>query len=57
MRFNLNPNDIVRKTIFKWVRNFKATGCALFSKPTERLKTARTPENIVAVTASIEQSV
>lgn len=57
-RFGLTRHDSVpdAKTITKWITSVRATGSALPRKPAGRPKSVRTPENIVAVRASIEQS-
>lgn len=57
-RFSLNRHDSVpdAKTIRKWITSVRATGSALPRKPVGQPKSVRTPENIMAVRASIEQS-
>lgn len=57
-QFNLNRKDCVpdSKTIRKWISNVKTTGSAVPKKPAGRPKSVRTPQNIEAVRASIEQS-
>lgn len=57
-RFGLNRHDSVpdAKTIRKWITSVRATGSALPRKPVGQPKSVRTPENIMAVRASIEQS-
>jgi len=56
--FRIRPNDDVptRKTILQWVAKFGQTGSTLNRKPPGRPRTARTPENIKDVRASILQS-
>ncbi|XP_036366112.1 uncharacterized protein LOC118766669 [Octopus sinensis] len=58
LHFNLGRHDPVpaRNTILLWVTNFRATGSALKRKSTGRPRTARTPENVAAVRASVQQS-
>ena len=58
LHFNLGRHDPVpaRNTILLRVTNFRATGSALKRKSTGRLRTARTPENVAAVRASVQQS-
>jgi hypothetical protein len=58
VHFRLGRRDAVptRNTILLWVNNFRASGSALKRKPTGRPRTARTPENVETVRASIEQS-
>ena len=55
LHFNLGRHDPVpaRNTILLWVANFIATGSALKRKSTGRPRTARTPENVAAVRASV----
>ncbi|XP_014776286.1 uncharacterized protein LOC106873445 [Octopus bimaculoides] len=58
LRFRLGRYDPVpaRNMILLWVSNFRASGSALKRKSTGRPRTARTPENVAAVRASIQQS-
>ena len=58
MHFNLRGHDPVptRNTILLWVNNFRATGSALKRKSNDRPRSARTPENVAAVKASVQQS-
>jgi len=57
-RFALGRNASVqdRKTILLWVSNLRATGSTLKRKSAGRPRTVRMPENVGAVTASIQQS-
>jgi len=45
-----------RKTILLWISNLQATGFTLKRKSPGRPRTVRTPENVKAVRASIQQS-
>jgi len=45
-----------RKTILRWAAKFRQTGSTLNRKPPGRPRSARTPENIKVVRASILQS-
>jgi hypothetical protein len=56
--FALGRNASVpdRKTILLWISNFRATGSTLKRKSRDRPRTVRTPENVKAVGASIQQS-
>jgi hypothetical protein len=56
--FALGQNASVsdRKTILLWVSNLWATGSTLKRKSPGRPRTVRTPENVEAVRASIQQS-
>ena len=58
VHFKLGRHDPVpaRNTILVWVNNFRATGSALKRKSTGRPRTARTPENVAVVRASVQQS-
>lgn len=58
VHFNLNVNVALpsRNSILRWTENFRATGSALKRKQTGRPVTARTPENVAAVRASVLQS-
>ena len=58
LHFNLGTHDPVpaRNTILLWVTNFRASGSALKQKSTGRPCTSRTPENVVAVRALVQQS-
>jgi len=57
-RFALGRNASVpdRKTILLWISNLWATGSTLKRKSPGRPRTVRTPENVEAVRASIQQS-
>ena len=57
-RFALGRNASVpdRKTILLWISNLRATGSTLKRKSPGRPRTVRTPENVEAVRASIQQS-
>jgi len=57
-RFALGRNASVadRKMILLWISNLRATGSTLKRKSTGRPRTVRTPENVEAVRASIQQS-
>ena len=57
-RFALGQNASVpdRKTILLWTSNLRATGSTLKRKSPGRPRTVRTPENVEAVRASIQQS-
>ena len=57
-RFALGRNASVpdRKTILLWISNLQATGSTLNRKSTGRPRTIKTPENVKAVRASIQQS-
>lgn len=46
---------LILKIIRKWISSVRATGSAVPNKPVRRPKSVRTPENIAAVRASIEQ--
>jgi hypothetical protein len=56
-RFALGRNASVpdRKMILLWISNLRATGSTLKRKSTGRPRTIRTPENVEAVRASIQQ--
>lgn len=58
VHFRLRRHDPMpsRNTILLWVSNFRAGGSALKQKIPGRPLSARTPENIAAVRASVEQS-
>ena len=58
VHFKLGRHDPVpaRNTILLWVNSFRATGSALKRKSTGRPRTARTPENVATVRASVEES-
>ena len=58
VHFKLGRYDPVpaRNTILVWVKNFRDTGYALKRKSTGRPRTARTPENVAVVRASVQQS-
>jgi hypothetical protein len=57
-RFALGRNASVpdRKTILLWISNLRATGSTLKRKSLGRPRTIRTPENVEAIRASIQQS-
>jgi len=57
-RFALGRNASVpdRKTILLWISNLPATGSTLKRKSPGRPRAVRTPENVEAVRASIQQS-
>jgi hypothetical protein len=57
-RFALGRNASVpdRKKILLWISNLRATGSTLKRKSPGRPRTVRTPENVEAVRASIQQS-
>jgi len=57
-RFTLGRNAPVpdQKTILLWISNLRATGSTLKRKSPGRPRTIRTPENMEAVRASIQQS-
>jgi transposase len=57
-RFALGRNASVpdRKTILLWISNLRATGSTLKRKSSGRPRTVRTPENVEAIRASIQQS-
>jgi hypothetical protein len=57
-RFALGQNASVpdRKTILLWISNLRATRSTLKRKSPGRPRTVRTPENVEAVRASIQQS-
>jgi len=57
-RFALGRNVSVpdQKTILLWISNFWANGSTLKRKSPGRPRTIRTPENVEAVRASIQQS-
>ena len=57
-RFALGRNASVpdRKTILLWISNLRVTGSILKRKSRGRPRTVRTPENVEAVRASIQQS-
>lgn len=52
-RHGATPN---RKTIHRWVSNFRNTASALKIKPSGRPRTVRTPENVETVCASVLRS-
>ena len=58
LHFGLKRHDFIptRNTILLWVANFRATGSTLKRKSIGRPRTARTPTNVDAVNASIQQS-
>lgn len=58
IHFELGRHDPVpdKKTIVKWVSNFRETGSALKRKSPGRPRTATGPANVAAVRAAIQQS-
>ena len=58
LHFKLGRHDPVPAcyTILLWVTSFRATGSALKGKSTGQLRTAKTPENVAVVRASVQQS-
>jgi len=56
--FNLGRHGQVpsKHVIKTWIKNFEETGSALKKKPTGRLRSARTPQNIEAVRVSVLRS-
>lgn len=58
VHFRLGRHDPVpvRNTILLWVNNFRGGASALKRKSTGRPRTARTPENVAAIRASVQQS-
>ncbi|KAJ4451843.1 hypothetical protein ANN_03321, partial [Periplaneta americana] len=56
--FDIGQNDKVpsRKSITRWVQQFRATASAANKKPSDRPRTVRTPDNIARVTAALERS-
>ena len=56
--FKLGRHDPVssRNTILLWIKNFRKNKCALKRRSTGRPRTSTTPENAMAVKASVQQS-
>ena len=56
--FKLGRHDPVpsRNTILLWIKNFRKNGSALKRRSTGRPRTSTTPENAMAVKASVQQS-
>ena len=56
--FKLGRHDPVpsRNTILLWIKNFRKNGSALKRQSTGRPRTSTTPENAMAVKASVQQS-
>jgi transposase len=51
--FNLVRRVPLKHVIKTWIKNFEETGSAQKKKPTRRLRSARTPQNIEAVRVSV----